>query len=196
MGKSPIEGMLRNAICARADSENARLWDYCDTQIPPVKIDGGYLWFINLVHSPVGDPTGYGIDTDESERTWSLFSNVRVATYKVDLLLVGPYWLIAIECDGHDYHERTKQQAAYDRSRDRELLALGISTIRFTGSEIHHDADRCAADAFRCARVQSERERTAADESQKSYQQGWATALSFAAHEAAKAGSVAPEEHW
>lgn len=44
-----------------------------------------------------------------------------------------------VECDGHDYHERTKQQAKRDKSRDRQLQALGHHVLRFTGSEIWGD---------------------------------------------------------
>jgi very-short-patch-repair endonuclease len=52
---------------------------------------------------------------------------------------------IAIECDGHDFHERTKEQARRDRARDRALQLQGIVALRFTGSEIWADADACAA---------------------------------------------------
>ena len=51
---------------------------------------------------------------------------------------------IAIECDGHDYHERTKEQAAYDKARDRALTAAGYTMLRFTGSEIWRDPTACA----------------------------------------------------
>lgn len=47
---------------------------------------------------------------------------------------------IAIECDGHAFHERTKEQARRDKSRDRELIARGIPVFRFTGSEIYRNA--------------------------------------------------------
>lgn len=50
---------------------------------------------------------------------------------------------IALELDGHDFHEKTKQQASHDRKRDRDLLSVGISTIRFTGSDIHNDVEGC-----------------------------------------------------
>lgn len=50
---------------------------------------------------------------------------------------------IVIECDGHDYHERTKEQAAHDRARDREMTAAGYHVFRFTGSEIHKNAGKC-----------------------------------------------------
>lgn len=52
-------------------------------------------------------------------------------------------WL-AVECDGHDFHERTKEQARRDRSRDREMTALGVTVMRFTGQEIHRSAEDCA----------------------------------------------------
>lgn len=71
-----------------------------------------------------------------------------VESYRVDFLLEGMDIRIAIECDGHDFHDRTKQQAAYDRARDRELLKAGVFTVRFTGSEIFNNAERCAKDAI------------------------------------------------
>ena len=46
-----------------------------------------------------------------------------------------PFCLIAVECDGHEFHEKTKQQAARDKARDRD---------RFTGSEIWKDPGACA----------------------------------------------------
>ncbi len=54
---------------------------------------------------------------------------------------------LIVECDGHDFHERTKEQAAKDRSRDRDLTLMGHRVIRFTGSEIHRDAMGCARQA-------------------------------------------------
>lgn len=51
---------------------------------------------------------------------------------------------LVVECDGHDYHERTKEQAARDRSRDRALTAAGYDVFRFTGSELWRDPWACA----------------------------------------------------
>ena len=53
---------------------------------------------------------------------------------------------IVIECDGHDFHERTKEQAARDRSRDRELQRLGFKIMRFTGAEIWRDPWACVGE--------------------------------------------------
>lgn len=74
----------------------------------------------------------------------------RGKTYRVDFLVAttnagtGQPILVAVECDGHEFHSRTKEQAASDRQRDRALLSLGITTVRFTGSEIWRDASACA----------------------------------------------------
>jgi very-short-patch-repair endonuclease len=53
---------------------------------------------------------------------------------------------VVIECDGHDFHERTKEQAARDRSRDRWMASQGITVLRFTGSEIWSRTSLCASD--------------------------------------------------
>lgn len=52
--------------------------------------------------------------------------------------------MLAIECDGHNYHNKTKDQARHDRKRDRWLQKHGWQVVRFTGSEIHEDAHACA----------------------------------------------------
>lgn len=86
-----------------------------------------------------------------------MFPQALVDRYKVDvLLLLGPSQEgrhikeiiipLAVECDGHEWHERTRQQAASDRARDRHLLLRGVTTIRFTGSDIHHDDLGCATE--------------------------------------------------
>lgn len=51
---------------------------------------------------------------------------------------------LIVECDGHDFHERTKAQAICDRSRDRAAQLEGVTVLRFTGSEIHNDPMECA----------------------------------------------------
>lgn len=60
---------------------------------------------------------------------------------------IGPLVIqehLVIECDGHEFHERTREQAARDKNRDRELLNSGYPTMRFTGSEIISSPLKCA----------------------------------------------------
>lgn len=63
---------------------------------------------------------------------------------------------VVVECDGHDFHERTKEQAARDKARDRAMVAEGYSVLRFTGSEIWKDPARCASEALAVARTKLE----------------------------------------
>lgn len=71
-----------------------------------------------------------------------------VDRYRVDFLIfasvVGKTAWLAVECDGHDYHERTKEQARRDRSRDRWMALNDIHVMRFTGQEIYENAKLCA----------------------------------------------------
>lgn len=66
-------------------------------------------------------------------------------TYRVDFLISYRYFGMAkqfiVECDGHEFHEKTKAQAQRDKKRDRNLPH---KVYRFTGSEIHASAEVCA----------------------------------------------------
>jgi very-short-patch-repair endonuclease len=94
--------------------------------------------------------------------TWTLRRQIKIDRYTVDFLLEAevnndPFpssrVSVVIECDGHDYHERTKEQAAHDRRRDRRLAAIhSLPTIRFTGSEIHRDPSACADEVIAIVR--------------------------------------------
>lgn len=46
---------------------------------------------------------------------------------------------IVIECDGHEFHEKTKQQASKDKKRDRDLTTSGYLVLRYSGSDIVND---------------------------------------------------------
>jgi very-short-patch-repair endonuclease len=59
---------------------------------------------------------------------------------------------IVVECDGHDFHERTKEQAASDRARDRDLTANGWLVARFTGSELYRSPGGCVGELARIVR--------------------------------------------
>lgn len=71
--------------------------------------------------------------------------------YRVDFLIceVGTegntdLLQLVIECDGHDFHEKTKLQAQRDKKRDRDLQLAGYRVLRFTGSEIFKEPRKCA----------------------------------------------------
>lgn len=51
---------------------------------------------------------------------------------------------LAIECDGHQFHEKTKEQVARDKRREHDLILTGYVVVRFPGSEVYKDAAACA----------------------------------------------------
>lgn len=75
---------------------------------------------------------------DPLDAEWADASTVK---YDPDL-----WKFLVVECDGHDFHERTKEQAARDRRRDREMSLAGYRVFRFTGSELWRDPIKCATD--------------------------------------------------
>lgn len=70
------------------------------------------------------------------------------ADFFIGALIRGHLVSMVVECDGHDFHERTKEQAAADKARDRALQRRGFNVIRFTGSEIHNYPRSCAQETF------------------------------------------------
>lgn len=80
-----------------------------------------------------------------------------IAEYRVDfcLLFCGDdadvAFHLVVECDGHEWHERTPRQAGRDKARDRAIQAAGFQVLRFTGSEIWADALKCASEVFNVA---------------------------------------------
>lgn len=60
----------------------------------------------------------------------------------------GRFAAAFVECDGHDFHERTKEQAQRDRRYDRDAQREGWLSLRFTGREINEDARECAIEAW------------------------------------------------
>lgn len=59
--------------------------------------------------------------------------------------------LLAIECDGKEFHSSPDQQAN-DQAKNSAIWAADAAMFRFSGSEIFRDDNRCAADIFRYLR--------------------------------------------
>jgi hypothetical protein len=52
--------------------------------------------------------------------------------------------VVAIEADGHQFHERTVDQASNDRRRDRILQRSRIPVFRFTGTDVVRGSEEAA----------------------------------------------------
>lgn len=80
-------------------------------------------------------------------RQWEIqvWAQERILDWPADFVIatLGPddkERIAVVECDGHAFHERTKEQAQRDRSRDRAVQGRGWRMIRYTGSELYKDA--------------------------------------------------------
>lgn len=56
---------------------------------------------------------------------------------------------LVIECDGYDFHEKTKYQVARDNRRNFDLQFEGYDVLHFSGSQIYKDPIKCAMDAYK-----------------------------------------------
>lgn len=55
---------------------------------------------------------------------------------------------LVIEIDDHEWHEKTKEQVRADKEKDRIYLKNRFIPVRFSGSEIYHNVERCIQDLF------------------------------------------------
>ena len=56
----------------------------------------------------------------------------------------NPNFKLAIECDGHNFHEKTKEQVISDNNKDYAVQMLGFDILRFSGSQIYKEPFQCA----------------------------------------------------
>lgn len=136
--KSPIERLLLEAILLFFHKRNL-----CD--------EG---WGVGpSTYTPMlEDP--FGLSKYAAGETNFIDAQVRIENYYADFVVAriehnGPdRYLrtphVVVECDGHDFHERTKEQAQSDKLRDRVMQQKGYAVLRFTGSEIWRDPWGCA----------------------------------------------------
>lgn len=130
--ESPIEELFLAHVIAAC----------CD----PCERPRAYTWDGDTVRIPPSAP-----DPDQALPI-SLTPQFAVDRYRVDLLLTAGDLLVACEMDGHEFHERTKEQAQRDKSRDRSIQALGYRVLRYTGSEIWANPKACAQEAVKQVR--------------------------------------------
>lgn len=78
--------------------------------------------------------------------------NIDNHKYRVDYLIevfmqeLNKKICFVIECNGHDFHEKTKEQVKKDNIKNRTLLKNGYVIFNFSGSEIFNDNDKCASE--------------------------------------------------
>lgn len=78
-------------------------------------------------------------DLEISQQRW-------IGQHRVDFCIESA--ALAIEIDGHEFHEKTKEQAQSDKRRDRDIARAGYQVIRFTGSEVYSNPGAVIKECF------------------------------------------------
>lgn len=106
----------------------------------------GYKYLFPFVWFDGGRPIYTSVDG--AYQGWRVIPQCQIGDYRVDFAV--EVWahaqkagVVIIECDGHEFHERTKEQAQKDKSRDRYLALQGHTVLRFTGREIFKEVMAC-----------------------------------------------------
>lgn len=190
---SPVETMLRNAICAYSSTDAPDV-TLCDLSIGHHRTTIEFLDGVPRIFHPDdchdAVPAKYR-DWGDGKRHIYLYSDVLIGSYRADFVIATlDQDFLAIECDGHEWHERTKQQASQDRARDRALLRLGLPTIRFTGSDIVYNAHACAVEVVDIITAMQERSNDREVREYTAYERGKQDGLDRARADAAFDTSV------
>lgn len=148
--ESPIEVLLYAAL-VRAP------WEDAPQQMKPTRYRS----------QPLEDfsPSSVWLDFDFHQRLSAISPFVSIVPqaafgpFRVDFLVRGvgrqrSKFECIVECDGHEWHASEDQRAS-DLRREgaiRDLTGKHHAFIRFTGSSIYRDADKCAAEIVRRVR--------------------------------------------
>lgn len=85
-----------------------------------------------------------------------LAQQLKIGNYRADFAFkttgpTGKAAMVVVELDGHDFHERTKEQAARDKARDRYMTGLGHQVMRYAGTEVWANPFACVEEVYgRC----------------------------------------------
>lgn len=85
--------------------------------------------------------------------------NVENKKYRVDFFIPVEYYKktkdgfevqkhvnFIVEADGHEFHQKTKEQVERDNERNRTLQRNGYEVIHFSGTEIYHKTHQCVSE--------------------------------------------------
>jgi very-short-patch-repair endonuclease len=73
--------------------------------------------------------------------------NTTGGTFEIDFLIKSSddqtKLKLAIELDGHEFHEKTKEQVIKDKRKERAIISSGFPILRFSGAEIVRNVRAC-----------------------------------------------------
>lgn len=89
------------------------------------------------------------LEAEQFPKGLLLIPQFKWSYYRSDWAIYNPKTTgaLLIECDGAAFHS-TEEQQEHDKKKDAAAHDRGYLTMRFTGSEIHKQADICAQRIF------------------------------------------------
>lgn len=85
-----------------------------------------------------------------------IYPQFEIGNYRADFVILAnkkdKTVQVVVECDGYDYHDRSPEQATYDRRRDRFMVIAGYVVLRFSGQEINENVEACVGDVIKAIR--------------------------------------------
>jgi very-short-patch-repair endonuclease len=146
--KQSVVGTIRSVVCGAAHCESVIELSLCLSLGMAARAKGYAVLYDFGGCNVYGDPDG--------ETTVRVQPQLALYNFRVDFLVtmnrvedsaagveVSSHQIV-VECDGHEFHERTREQATSDRERDRMLQFHGLGVLRFTGSDIWTDTFKCS----------------------------------------------------
>lgn len=155
----PADSKVEQYVCGAAETEAARFVEMCGLIRSRCESPIEELVAVALYnYSRVMPESVHFLGTDDFPETPDfdeatfVYQQTTFGPYRVDFAIWDaslpfnhtPPRVMIVECDGHDFHEKTKEQARRDKRRDRFLVSKGYKVLRFTGSEIWADPDAIA----------------------------------------------------
>jgi very-short-patch-repair endonuclease len=88
-------------------------------------------------------------ELDKAHKGLLFVPQFRWSIYRSDWAIYNPKTsgAMLLECDGKEFHSSADQRD-HDKKKDAAAHDRGFLTMRFTGSQIHRDADGCAQKIF------------------------------------------------
>lgn len=145
-----VLAMLADAAAYAAETRPMEVFNLCESPIEHRLLLGIWSFLCWPDKGELVTPTAFLSRLREAPTGKPVVApQVVIGDYRIDIMIAmrsydGEFYRLAVECDGHDFHEKTKRQAARDKARDRALVERNIAVLRFTGSEIHQAPSECA----------------------------------------------------
>jgi len=100
-------------------------------------IEWAFRKFCNLEYKDINLKPQYQDESTGKYRLDFMVDFIQDTNIKIEHPKLG------IEIDGYIWHEKTKNQVQYHKERERFLIKNGWKLLRFTGSEVFKNPEKC-----------------------------------------------------